>query len=198
MLHVHVSYPFSSVLSPLLPLYPYITCTCSISFFLCPFSSPTPLSLCYMYMYHIPFPLSFLLSYPSIPMLHVHVSYPFSFVLSPLLPLYPYVTCTCIISLFLCPFSSPTPLYPYITCTCIIFVFLYPSFPFSPTPHITHMLSHSILGMLSAAASIGLVLLWDVEGGLTEIDKFLYSTEDYIKVRIRENHTHFPRQQHMQ
>ena len=44
---------------------------------------------------------------------------------------------------------------------------------------------HSIIqGMLSAAASIGLVLLWDVEGGLTEIDKFLYSTEDYIKVWI--------------
>lgn len=36
--------------------------------------------------------------------------------------------------------------------------------------------------MLSATASLGLVLLWDVEGGLTQIDKFLYSTEDYIKV----------------
>ena len=37
-------------------------------------------------------------------------------------------------------------------------------------------------GMMSATASLGLVLLWDVEGGLTQIDKFLYSTEDYIKV----------------
>lgn len=36
-------------------------------------------------------------------------------------------------------------------------------------------------GMLSATASLGLILLWDVESGLTEIDKFLYSPEDYIK-----------------
>ncbi|KAJ8877119.1 hypothetical protein PR048_021572 [Dryococelus australis] len=35
--------------------------------------------------------------------------------------------------------------------------------------------------MLSAAASLGLVLLWDVDGGLTPIDKYLYSSEDYIK-----------------
>jgi len=37
-------------------------------------------------------------------------------------------------------------------------------------------------GMLSATASLGLILLWDVESGLTEIDKYLYSSEDYIKV----------------
>ena len=36
-------------------------------------------------------------------------------------------------------------------------------------------------GMLSATASIGLVLLWDVDGGLTQIDKYLYSPEDWIK-----------------
>eukprot|EP00123_Amoebidium_parasiticum_P014745 comp22625_c0_seq1/m.34770 comp22625_c0_seq1/g.34770 ORF comp22625_c0_seq1/g.34770 comp22625_c0_seq1/m.34770 type:complete len:874 (-) comp22625_c0_seq1:42-2663(-) len=36
-------------------------------------------------------------------------------------------------------------------------------------------------GMMSAAASLGMVLLWDVDGGLTQIDKFLYSNEDYIK-----------------
>ena len=36
-------------------------------------------------------------------------------------------------------------------------------------------------GMLSATASLGLILLWDVDGGLTQIDKYLYSTEDYIK-----------------
>lgn len=36
-------------------------------------------------------------------------------------------------------------------------------------------------GMLSATASLGLILLWDVDGGLTMIDKYLYSTEDYIK-----------------
>ncbi|KAK3103587.1 hypothetical protein FSP39_020371 [Pinctada imbricata] len=36
-------------------------------------------------------------------------------------------------------------------------------------------------GMLSATASLGLVLLWDVDGGLTQIDKYLYSSDDYIK-----------------
>lgn len=36
-------------------------------------------------------------------------------------------------------------------------------------------------GMFSAMASLGLILLWDVDGGLTPIDKYLYSSEDYIK-----------------
>lgn len=36
-------------------------------------------------------------------------------------------------------------------------------------------------GMLSATASLGLILLWDVDGGLTPIDKYLYSAEDHIK-----------------
>ena len=40
------------------------------------------------------------------------------------------------------------------------------------------------VGMLSATASLGLILLWDVESGLTEIDKYLYSSEDYIKVNL--------------
>lgn len=35
--------------------------------------------------------------------------------------------------------------------------------------------------MLSAAASLGLIHLWDVDGGLTPIDKYLYVTEDYVK-----------------
>ncbi|EEC13565.1 26S proteasome regulatory subunit rpn1, putative [Ixodes scapularis] len=35
--------------------------------------------------------------------------------------------------------------------------------------------------MFSATASLGLILLWNVDGGLTQIDKYLYSTEDYIK-----------------
>lgn len=39
--------------------------------------------------------------------------------------------------------------------------------------------------MLSAAASLGMILLWDVDGGLTQIDKYLYSSEDYIKVDIK-------------
>ncbi|KAF9255501.1 26S proteasome regulatory complex, non-ATPase subcomplex, Rpn1 subunit [Marasmius fiardii PR-910] len=36
-------------------------------------------------------------------------------------------------------------------------------------------------GMLSASASLGLSLLWDVELGLTHIDKYTYSSEEYIK-----------------
>lgn len=36
-------------------------------------------------------------------------------------------------------------------------------------------------GMMSATASLGLILLWDVDGGLTPIDKYLYSAEDHIK-----------------
>lgn len=36
--------------------------------------------------------------------------------------------------------------------------------------------------MLSAAASLGLIHLWDVDGGLTPIDKYLYTSEDNIKV----------------
>ena len=36
--------------------------------------------------------------------------------------------------------------------------------------------------MLSATASLGMILLWDVDGGLTQIDKYLYSSDDYIKV----------------
>jgi hypothetical protein len=43
-------------------------------------------------------------------------------------------------------------------------------------------ITYSFSGMLSATASLGLVLLWDVDGGLTPIDKYLYSAEDYIKV----------------
>jgi 26S proteasome regulatory subunit N1 len=36
-------------------------------------------------------------------------------------------------------------------------------------------------GMMSAAASLGMILLWNVEEGLTKIDKFLYSSEDNVK-----------------
>jgi 26S proteasome regulatory subunit N1 len=36
-------------------------------------------------------------------------------------------------------------------------------------------------GMMSAAASLGMILQWNVEEGLTQIDKFLYSSEEYVK-----------------
>lgn len=36
-------------------------------------------------------------------------------------------------------------------------------------------------GMLSATASLGLLHLWDVDGGLTPIDKYLYAVDDNIK-----------------
>jgi len=35
--------------------------------------------------------------------------------------------------------------------------------------------------MLSATASLGLLMLWDVDGGLAAIDKYLYASEDNIK-----------------
>lgn len=38
-----------------------------------------------------------------------------------------------------------------------------------------------VLGMLSAAASLGMIHLWDVDGGLTPIDKYLYTAEEHIK-----------------
>jgi 26S proteasome regulatory subunit N1 len=38
-------------------------------------------------------------------------------------------------------------------------------------------------GMLSAAASLGLSLLWDTDIGLSHVDKYTYSSEEYIKAR---------------
>ncbi|KAJ3225375.1 proteasome regulatory particle base subunit [Clydaea vesicula] len=35
-------------------------------------------------------------------------------------------------------------------------------------------------GMMSASASLGVILLWGVDVGLPQIDKYLYSTEDYV------------------
>jgi len=42
------------------------------------------------------------------------------------------------------------------------------------------------IGMTSAAASIGAIFLWNVELGLTEIDKYLYIEDDNIKVYIKD------------
>jgi len=36
-------------------------------------------------------------------------------------------------------------------------------------------------GMLAAAASLGMIMMWNVEEGLTAIDKFLYSNDENIK-----------------
>ncbi len=36
-------------------------------------------------------------------------------------------------------------------------------------------------GIMSTAATLGLISLWDVEVGLTQIDKYLYSDADYVK-----------------
>jgi 26S proteasome regulatory subunit N1 len=36
--------------------------------------------------------------------------------------------------------------------------------------------------MMSAAASLGLSLLWDTDVGLSHVDKYTYSAEEYIKV----------------
>jgi 26S proteasome regulatory subunit N1 len=39
-----------------------------------------------------------------------------------------------------------------------------------------------LLGMMSAAASLGLSLLWDTDVGLSHVDKYTYSAEEHIKV----------------
>ncbi|KAJ7803957.1 hypothetical protein B0H14DRAFT_3883783 [Mycena olivaceomarginata] len=36
-------------------------------------------------------------------------------------------------------------------------------------------------GMMSATASLGLSLLWDADLGLSHVDKYMYSSEEYIK-----------------
>ncbi|GAB9463320.1 26S proteasome non-atpase regulatory subunit 2 [Globisporangium polare] len=36
-------------------------------------------------------------------------------------------------------------------------------------------------GMMSAAASLGMIMLWNVEEGITQIDKFLYSGDEFVK-----------------
>lgn len=35
--------------------------------------------------------------------------------------------------------------------------------------------------MMSAAASLGMILMWDVDEGLSQLDKYLYSPEPFIK-----------------
>ena len=49
-----------------------------------------------------------------------------------------------------------------------------------------------IQGMMSAAASLGLGLLWDTDMGLSHIDKYTYSHEEWIKVLISSFLRHSP------
>ena len=35
--------------------------------------------------------------------------------------------------------------------------------------------------MTSAAGSLGMILMWNVDEGLNQIDKFFHNSEDYIK-----------------
>ncbi|GKY94063.1 proteasome regulatory particle base subunit [Mayamaea pseudoterrestris] len=49
------------------------------------------------------------------------------------------------------------------------------------TPNNEWLYKNKDHGMLSAAASLGMILLWNVEEGLTQVDKFLYSSEEYVK-----------------
>ena len=48
----------------------------------------------------------------------------------------------------------------------------------SPSPSSCGAQDH---GKTSATASLGLVTLWDVEGGLPQVDKYLYSTDSYVE-----------------
>jgi 26S proteasome regulatory subunit N1 len=53
--------------------------------------------------------------------------------------------------------------------------------------HLTH-----ILGMMSAAASLGLSLLWDTDVGLSHVDKYTYSAEEHIKVSLLARNQIYP------
>ena len=37
-----------------------------------------------------------------------------------------------------------------------------------------------LAGKISATASIGMITMWDVEGGLPQIDKYLYSSDNHV------------------
>lgn len=49
-----------------------------------------------------------------------------------------------------------------------------------------------ITGMFSAAASLGVSLLWDTDVGLSQIDKYAYATEDHIKVDLLPHSRYLP------
>lgn len=39
-------------------------------------------------------------------------------------------------------------------------------------------------GILTAAASTGMIMRWDIDGGISMCDRFLYVTDQYVKVRF--------------
>ena len=54
------------------------------------------------------------------------------------------------------------------------------STPPHPTLQVHWIFKNKDHGKMSATASLGTVLLWDVEGGLPQIDRFLYSTDNQV------------------
>lgn len=44
----------------------------------------------------------------------------------------------------------------------------------------------TFLGILSAAASQGLIHKWDIDQGLAQCDRFLYVNDDYVRVCFRQ------------
>jgi 26S proteasome regulatory subunit N1 len=36
-------------------------------------------------------------------------------------------------------------------------------------------------GMMSATASYGALMLWDIDNGLAELDKYMYASEEYVQ-----------------
>lgn len=53
-----------------------------------------------------------------------------------------------------------------------------------PAPQVHWIFKNKDHGKMSATASLGTVLLWDVEGGLPQIDRFLYSTDNQVRPSV--------------
>lgn len=51
----------------------------------------------------------------------------------------------------------------------------------SPTPGGSWLYKNKDHGMLSAVASLGAILLWNIDEGLTHLDKYQYSSDAHIK-----------------
>ena len=53
--------------------------------------------------------------------------------------------------------------------------------PPTPSPLAPSLPPNNKKGMLSATASLGMIKLWDLETGFSEIDKFSFSNQEYVK-----------------